>query len=189
VRPKLLLTIMAALLLAACDSSGPPTATPAPAATSTPRPWSALPTPPPEISKSKPDLLVNLTHEQGATLFPVRVLSRAAGSRSGFLEAHIPEIVVTIEMKNNTSHDIERVSGPLLLHDANGEEIDSARIEETPAIKAGVVITRALHFTDTDSMPSRKKLKEVPLEQLSAEFRPLFISYSDGTGQEIQYTR
>jgi hypothetical protein len=134
-------------------------------------------------------VLVSLTHEQGATLFPARVLGRDTDSRPGYLEAQVPEIVLTIEIRNNTNHDIDKVSGPLLLHDATGAEIESAKIEETPAIKAGVVITRALYFTDTDSMPGRKKLKEIPLEQLSAEFRPLFISYSDGTGQEIQYAR
>ena len=188
-RPKILLLVLTALFLVACDSSGPAPATPAPAVTNTPRPWGELPTPPAEISNSKPEVLVNLTHEQGATLFPVRVLSRDTDSRPGFQEAQVREIIITVEMKNNTNHDIVKVSGPILLHDASGAEIDSAKVEETPSIKAGVAITRAIYFTDTDSMPSRKKLKEVPLEQLSAEFRPRFISYSDGTGQEIQYAK
>lgn len=186
---SLLLAIV--LLLSACDSPGPAPIAPTPiasVATSTPRPWSDLPTPPAEIAKDKPDILVTLTHEQGATLFPARVIARDESSAAGFQET-VHYIEITFELKNNTTHDIDKVSGPILLYDASGAELDANRVEGTSPIKAGDTVTQTAQFTDVASMDSRRKLKVIPLDQLKAEFRPQYISYSDGTGQEIKYAK
>lgn len=190
-RRKVLILLATAFLLAACDPSGPVPVAPTPVgpvATSTPRAWGDLPTPPAEISKDKPDILVNLTHEQGATLFPARVIARDDSTAAGFQET-IHYIGITFELKNNTTHDIDKVTGPLLLYDASGAELDADRVDGTTPIKAGATITQTAYFTDVASMESRQKLKVIPLEQMKAEFRPQFISYSNGTGQEIKYAK
>lgn len=181
------LLLTAILLLSACDGgSTPPTPT---AVAQEPPPWEAQSTPPAAIQVDQPEILVSITKEEGNTLFPMRVVRRTTSSHPDAQGNPIPFISFIIEVKNNTRHDIAKMSGTVFFNNVNGQEIDADRLDLINPISAGATITHNQEFLANEIVPSRKVLKEVPIKDIRLEFRPLFISYANGVGQEIKYEK
>ena len=182
-----LLTVALALLLAllaACDG-GPP-ATPAPVVEPTPT-WEAASDLPEEYTTEQVPGEVTLSREEGQSLFSVRLVGREGSASPDFVGNPLKYINFLVELRNNTRHDIGKASGTILFNDSSGMFLDGDRVEQVPAVKAGEAVTITHAFIDTETVKVRATLREITLNTLRVKFQPYFITFQNGTGQEILY--
>lgn len=172
-------------LLIGCGGNTPPTPLP-----QEPASWGREATPPAALAASTPGASVTLTPEEGKALLPVRLVSRSTRTQKDpVLGTDINLLVYTVQVKNNTGHDVAKASGTIYYHDPGGERIDFDDFSIETPVMAGSVITMPYEFVANQTTPSRKALGEMPVKDLRLEFHPKFISYANGVGQEIVYTK
>jgi hypothetical protein len=180
----LIVGVVLLALSAACDS-GPP-ATPAPVVEPTPT-WEAASDLPEEYTSEQVPGEVTLSREEGQLLFSVRLVGRGSRASSDFQGTRPNYINFLVQLRNNTKHDITKASGTILFNDSSGMFLDGDRVEQVPPVKAGEAVTITHSFLDTESVQVRATLREIPLNDLRVKFQPYFITFQDGTGQEILY--
>jgi hypothetical protein len=171
-------------LLAACDSGTP--MTPAPVVEPTPT-WEEATDLPEDYTSEQVPGEVRLSREEGQALFSVRLVGREGSTSADFQGNPLKSIHFLVELRNNTRHDISKASGTILFNDSSGMFLDGDRVEQLPPVKAGEAVTITHAFLDTETVPVRATLRETPLNTLRVKFQPYFITFQDGTGQEIIY--
>jgi hypothetical protein len=98
-------------------------------------------------------------------------------------------VVYTVQVRNNSRHDIIKASGTLYYNNANGEGIDFDDFSLDTPVAAGETITHTYQFVDKDIVPTRRMLKEIPIKEMRLDFEPNFVTYAEGMGQEIVYSK